>query len=108
MSVRHPLTGAGAASTSDDAVLYTSPEVYDFNYHAIHSNDTQDVDVDVTLDGTNWISSVPLVDTAGAALATNEIPAGSVGIIRGKFAKIRVLNKGGTTSADCIVLHACE
>ena len=107
--------GASAAGAADNAVLYTSPDVSKYNYHIIENESGATVDVFVSVDGTNYstaAASVVLVDdvTTGGGIAVIEIANDKIGILRGKFRKIRVIQKGaGTATAGGVrVAHAAN
>ena len=90
----------GTAGAADNAVIYTSPDVSAYNYHTIAVTGTNAADVEVSLDGTNWIGpvAVRLHDdvTTGGGIDVVSIPTGDFGILKGKFKNIRVLQNGAT------------
>lgn len=89
----------GAAGGADNAVIYTSGDVSMYNTHYVQAT-AGTVDVDVTLDGTNWIAAVAGRSLVATASTTHVVDAAS-GVcleIKGKFKKIRVLQKGATAS----------
>jgi hypothetical protein len=89
----------GAAGGADNAVIYTSPDVSAYNVHYIEAT-AGTIDVDVSLDGTNWIAAVAGVSLITTTPATRVVEAAS-GVcleIRGKFKAIRVNQKGATAS----------
>jgi len=95
------LEWAGTAGAADNAVIYTSGDVSRFNYHTIAVTGTSPSDVEVTLDGTTWhVVATVLADdvTTGGGIAVITIPTGKLGILRGKFKQIRVLEDGATDS----------
>ena len=102
-----PWTGTNGAA--DNAVIYTSPNVSRYNYHTIKVSGTNSADVQVTLDGTNWTTAVAveLADnvTTGGGVKVLSIPTGKVGVLRGKFRGIRVL-QDGTTNANATGAHS--
>jgi len=102
-----PWTGTNGAA--DNAVIYTSPDVSMYNYHTIKVSGTNSADVQVTLDGTNWTTAVAveLADnvTTGGGVKVLSIPTGKVGVLRGKFRGIRVL-QDGTTNANATGAHS--
>lgn len=99
-------------STSDNTVLYTSNDVSMYNYHVIECT-AGTVDVFVSVDGTNFLSvaaSVELINdvTTGGGIKSIDIAtADGAGILRGKFRKIRVLQKG-TTASNIRGFHGVE
>lgn len=89
----------GVAGVSDNDVVYTSPDVSAYNVHYIEAT-AGTIDVDVSLDGTNWIPAVAAVSLVTTTPATRVVEAAS-GVcleLRGKFKKIRVNQKGATAS----------
>lgn len=93
------LEWAGIAGAADNAVIYTSPDVSAYNVHYVEAT-AGTIDVDVSLDGTNWIAAIAGVSLITTTPATRVVEAAS-GVcleIRGKFKKIRVNQKGATAS----------
>ena len=93
------LEWSGQAGTSDNDVVYTSPDVSGYNVHYVQAT-AGTIDIDVTLDGTNWIAAVAAVSLVTTTPATRVVEAAS-GVcleLRGKFRRIRVLQKGATAS----------
>jgi hypothetical protein len=89
----------GVAGVSDNDVIYTSPDVSGYNVHYIECT-AGTIDVDVSLNGTNWIAAVAGVSLVTTTPGTRVIDAAS-GVcleIQGKFKRIRVLQKGATAS----------
>lgn len=89
----------GTAGVLDNDVVYTSPDVSGYNVHYIEAI-AGTIDIDVTLDGTNWIPAVAAVSLVTTTPATRVVEAAS-GVcleLRGKFKKIRVLQKGAVAS----------
>lgn len=89
----------GQAGTNDNDVVYTSPDVSAYNRHYIECT-AGTIDVDVSLDGTNWIPAVAGVSLVTTTPATRVVEAAS-GVcleISGKFKKLRVLQKGAVAS----------
>jgi len=101
----------GGTGAADNAVQYTSPDVSWANYHAIEAVTTA-CDVYVTLDGTNWNAKPcflsPIHSDPVLAADENEVTIAEIWILRGKFANIRVLQKGAGGSSACRVLHGVE
>lgn len=105
------LSALGAQGTNDNDVVYTSPDVTPFGTHTIECT-VGTVDIQVTLDGTNWNTTqaaVLLHDdvTTGGGVKVLTIAAGKVGILRGKYKNIRVLQTGAVAS-NCRVFHGVE
>ncbi len=93
------LDWVGAAGAADNAVVYTSPDVSAYNVHYIECT-AGTVDIDVSLDGTNWIAAVAGVSLVTTTPATRVVEAAN-GVcleVRGKFKAIRVNQKGVTAS----------
>ena len=89
----------GIAGVSDNDVIYTSPDVSGYNVHYVQAT-AGTIDIDVTLDGTNWIAAVAAVSLITTTPATRVVEAAS-GVcleLKGKFKRIRVLQKGATAS----------
>ena len=104
-----------ALGAGDNSVLYTSGDVSKKNYHIIENESGQACDIYVSVDGTNFstaATSVRLIDEVitGGGIMTIDIPDNKIGILRGKFKKIRVLMKGaGTPAAGLVrIAHGCE
>jgi hypothetical protein len=96
----------GAAGTDDNDVIYASGDISDFDVHYIERT-AGTVDVDISFDGTNWVSAVALRDLAATASATfvSSLGAGKAGELRGRFAKLRV-NQAGATASNARIVHA--
>ena len=93
------LNWTGVAGGADNAVVYLSPDVSAYNVHYVEAT-AGTVDVDVSLDGTNFIAAVAGVSLITTTPATRVIEAAS-GVcleIQGKFKAIRVNQKGATAS----------
>lgn len=90
---------AGSAGTNDNDVIYTSGALDNYNYHIIEAT-AGTVSIDVSIDGTNWIADVAVVDVTTTTPATRVVTlaSGSMGILEGKFKNIRVLQSGATAS----------
>lgn len=99
------------AGAADNDVLYTSGDVSKKNYHVIQNKDTVVVDVEASVDGTTF-TLVHVSDTRAAFgdshVAT--IPGGEIGILRGKFKKIRVLQAAAGTieAGNVLIAHGVE
>lgn len=93
------LEWVGAAGAADNAVIYQSPDVSAYNVHYVEAT-AGTIDVDASLDGTNWIAAIAGVSLITTTPATRVVEAAS-GVcleVRGKFKAIRVLQKGATAS----------
>lgn len=85
----------GLAGAADNAVLYTSSDVSAYNYHIIENESGVAIDVFVSVDGTNFSTapaSVELIDdvTTGGGIRVISIADNKVGVLKGKFKKIRI------------------
>ena len=88
------LEWSGAAGAADNAVIYTSGDVSMYNYHTIFNNDNdENVDVHVSLDGTNFFGPVAIniIDEVTDALPEIAVAFGKVGVIEGKYKAIKIL-----------------
>ena len=87
--------------TADNSVVYTSKDIGKYNYHIVDNQSGEDVDIFVSVDGTNWsttAAAVTLIDdvTTGGGLKHIEVATTETGIVRGKFRKIQVRMAGDT------------
>lgn len=104
----YPNGTASGATQTDNTVIYTSADVTPYNYHIIENTSTTDpIDVYVSVDGTNYAAlaaSVTLHDdvTTGGGIKVVSIPAGKIGILTGKYKRIRVLKNGATAETPSI------
>ena len=88
------LEWTGAAGAADNAVIYTSGDVSMYNYHTIFNNDNDEtVDVHVSVDGTNFFGpvAVQILDEVTDVLPEIAVGIGKVGVLKGKFKAIKVL-----------------
>jgi len=90
----------GAAGTNDNDLVYTSPDVSVYNTHYIECT-AGTVDLEVTLDGTNWNTTPPAVllhdaTAVGTYIAT--IASGKIGILKMKVKKFRIRQNGATAA----------
>lgn len=93
-------TFVGAIGTNDNDLVYTSPDVSAYNSHFIECT-AGTVDLEVTLDGTNWNLTPPAVllhdaTAVGTYIAT--IASGKIGILKMKVKKFRIRQNGATPS----------
>jgi hypothetical protein len=91
-------TGAG-----DDDLLFTAPDVRAYGTFILMSS-AGAVDVEVTLDGTNWSTAPLSLTDLGAEVLTPVLVtvAGRVYGFRGKFRGVRVRQNGGTAATACL------
>ena len=100
----------GGSSAADNALQYTSSDVSQYNRYMVEAITTA-VDVEVSIDGTNWTTDAVFVQTLGAATSAtwvNAIPAGDIGIVHGCFSKIRVRQAAAGGASSCRVMHYSE
>lgn len=90
---------AGSAGTNDNDVIYASGDVSNYSSHLIECI-AGTVSIDVSIDGTNWIQDVAVIDVTATTPATRVVTltSGSMGELIGQFKKIRVLQSGATAS----------
>lgn len=94
-------SGTGAA---DNDILFTALNLDPYSTHIIHAT-AGTVDVEITIDGTNWTDSatnpVALEDAHATAHGTYvlTIAPGKVGIFRGKVSGLRVRQNGATAAS---------
>lgn len=105
------LSAAGTVGVNDNDVVYTSPDVSMYSTHSIECT-VGTVDIQVTLDGTNWNTTqaaVLLHDdvTTGGGVKVLTIAAGKIGSLKGKYKNIRILQNGATAS-NCRIFHGVE
>jgi len=101
----------GTAGAADNNVIYTSGDISMYDHHVIEniSGAAAAVDVQVSLDGTNYNATavaVQLLDdvTTGGGVKSLTIAQNKVGVIRGKFKGLRVL-QNGAGAANARVAH---
>jgi len=103
------LDWAGTAGASDNDVIYTSSDVSVYNYHIFHVTGTDAADVEISADGSVWSSAVAvsLLDdvTMGGEISVISIPTGKIGVLKGKFKKIRI-KQNGATDANAFGAHS--
>ena len=100
----------GTQGTNDNDVVYLAStnvrRLTDYNVHYIEST-LATVDVDVSIDGTNWIPAVAGRSLVATASGTHILEA-AVNVcleIKGVFADLRV-NQKGASAANAVVTHA--
>lgn len=80
--------------------VYISDDIREFNYHAIAAMGSGHLHVEVSINNVNWYeAAVRLIDDVTPNRITSRIPAGSMGILHGKFRWLRVIATGGATVA---------
>ena len=107
------LEATNAAGAADNDVLYTSPDVSAYNYHVIQNNDTMNIDVHVSVDGTTFVGPAAVqtnaVTAPGTTLVT-VIAASTAGVLRGKYKNIRVDQAAAGTceAGNVLISHGVE
>lgn len=93
------LSWTGTQGEADNAVVYLSGDVSDYDTCIIECM-AGTVDVDVSLDGTNWITTVAARSLKATAQTTfvTSIASGGAIEIAGHYKLIRVLQAGATPS----------
>jgi len=99
----------GTQGTNDNDVIYLAStnvrKLTDYNIHYIEST-LATVDVDVSIDGTNWIPAVAGRSLVATASATHVVEA-AVNVcleIKGTFVDLRV-NQKGASAANAVISH---
>jgi hypothetical protein len=89
----------GSIGTNDNDVVYTSGDISGFTKHYIEAT-AGTIDVDVSVDGTNYIAAVAGVSLTTTTPATRVVEAASgvCIVIEGVFKKMRINQKGATAS----------
>jgi len=101
------ITLEGTIGTNDNDVVYLSEEnISRYDYHIVQCI-AGTVEIDATVDGTNWVLAISGRDVRGTALATyvREVASGGAMEIPGRYKRVRVLQKGATAS-NAVVSHA--
>ncbi len=89
----------GVAGSANGDLIYSSKEITDFNTHIIAVTGSDAVDVEVSLEGAVWfIASTSLVSdvSPNGGRKVIKIPSGEMGVLKGKFLNIRILQNGNT------------
>lgn len=90
----------GAVGTNDNDTVYTSPDISMYDTHYIEGT-AGTVDVQVSVDGTNFNTTpavVQLHDATASATYSATIASGKLGILRGKYKAIKILQNGATAA----------
>lgn len=109
MSNKHAAELYTGTGTNDNDVLFTTRNVQQHTYFTLMST-AGAVDVDVSIDGTNFSTAALALEDAGAtANATYVVvtAANRVYKFRGPFTRIRVVQNGGTATAASL-LCGCD
>ena len=95
---RSPVLVQGTAGTNAADVVATISAALDFDTFTIHAV-TATLDVQVTGDGTNWVT-VAVQDAAATASTTfvATLTVGKVGILRGRFLGVRIRQSGASAA----------
>lgn len=106
---------SGLAGAADNAVLYTLGSAASYNYHIVQNNSAVAVDVQVSADGVTYAAAgaaVLLHDdvTTGGGIRSATIPAGKVGVLRGKYMGVKVLQAAAGTinAAEVVGAHTVD
>ena len=97
-----PFSGSG---TNDNDVLFTTSNIEQHDTFQLMST-AGVVDVEATLDGTNWTTApIALEDQGATASATYVLvtAAGRMYRFRGKYRQIRVLQNGATAASATLL-----
>jgi len=89
----------GLSGSANGDLIYLSKEITDYNTHIIAVTGANAVDVEVSLDGSVWfIASTSLVSdvSPNGGRKVIKIPSGEMGILKGKFLNLRILQNGNT------------
>ncbi len=95
----YPEPWIGTVGAADNAEIYNPTDVSMFNVHYIECT-AGVIDIDVSIDGVNYIPAIAvrnLVSTTPTVLVV-EAAVGVAVELRGKFERIRVLQKGAVAS----------
>ena len=90
----------GAAGTNDNDIIYTSEDISTFNEITIEAT-AGTVDIEVSLDGTNYNATpvaVLLADATAVGTYNLTITAGKIGILRMHVKKFRIRQNGAVAS----------
>lgn len=99
---------ASSATQTDNTVIYEITDARMYSSHLFENTSaTDDVDVYVSLDGSNYNANPAAVQllndvTTGGGVRVLTIPAGSVAELDGSFYGIRVLKNGATAENPSI------
>lgn len=93
------IAATGTAGTNDNDVIYTSVDISEYNTHYVEAT-AGTIDVDASIDGTNWIAAVVgrNVVTTGVFTQVAEAASGVCLEIKGIYKKLRVNQKGAVAS----------
>lgn len=90
----------GAAGTNDNDIIYTSGDVSTFNEITIECT-AGTIDLEVSLDGTNFNATPPavlLADATAVGTYSLTIANGKIGILRMHVKKFRIRQNGATAA----------
>lgn len=95
---KSPALVQGAAGTNTGDVVATLSPAIDFERFTIHAV-TATLDVQVTSDGTNWVT-VAVQDASATASGTfvTTLTVGKVGLLVGRFVGVRIRQNGATAA----------
>ena len=100
---RNPLLVQGTVGVNAADVVATMSTAIDFDTFTIHAV-TATLDVQVTGDGTNWVT-VAVQDAAATASGTyvTTLTVGKVGLLRGRFIGVRIRQSGATPANGTLI-----
>lgn len=100
---------AGVLTAADNAVVYTSGDVSHINQHIIECT-AGTIDIEVSVDGANY-NATPVavyladdVTVGGGITRVVSIAVGKIGILDGKFRRIRI-KQNGAVGSNCRGAH---
>lgn len=102
-TTKAPVLAQGTAGTNAADVVATINPAIDFERFTIHAV-TATLDVQVTGDGTNWVT-VAVQDATATASATfvATLTVGKVGLLVGRFLGVRIRQSGATAANGTLI-----
>jgi hypothetical protein len=102
-STRAPVLAQGTAGTNAGDVVATISPAIDFERFTIHAV-TATLDVQVTGDGTNWVT-VAVQDAAATTSTTfvATLTVGKVGLLVGRFLGVRIRQSGASAANGTLI-----
>lgn len=99
------LTLTGIAGTGDNAIVAELDDVSRFNEFSLTSTGGV-MDVDVSLDGTNFVAAIALEDKSATAPATRVVETAAAGLyyFEGNIKSVRVRQKGAGAVANAVLV----
>jgi hypothetical protein len=95
----------GIAGTGDNAIVIELDDVSRFDMFALSSSGGA-MDVDVSLDGTNFITAIALEDKKSTAPGTRVVVTAAAGLyyFEGNYKAVRVRQAGVTAVANAVLM----